>query len=267
MGLKAIVDTLEGIPEALHEFYEEGEDGKFTLSLDEAEFREHPRAKGLRSALKRQQDDNKSLKERLATVEARVQGLPEDFDAGTYEELKAAAEGSKGGKSVTEAANRAREDERRKSEARVAEEKAKADKFEAALRRKTVDEGLTAALVAAKVGSEYLPAARALLRERGKIEMVERDNAFDAVVKDDLGVEKPLRDYVAEWASSDEGKAYIPKAIGADAKGGTGSNFRKNPWDPKTRNLTEQQRILQENPTLARQMAAAHGQTIPGQAA
>lgn len=80
-----------------------------------------------------------------------------------------------------------------------------------------IDNGLTEALVKAGVRSEFMPAAKAMLRNQAQIKA---DNGDYAALMGD----KPLVDAVAEWASSDEGKHFIsaPANSGGGAAGGNG---------------------------------------------
>lgn len=80
-----------------------------------------------------------------------------------------------------------------------------------------IDNGLTDALVKAGVRSEFMPAAKAMLRNQAQIKA---DNGDYAALMGD----KPLVDAVAEWASSDEGKHFIsaPANSGGGAAGGNG---------------------------------------------
>jgi LysM repeat protein len=78
-----------------------------------------------------------------------------------------------------------------------------------------VQNGLTAALIEAKVKPELMKAVVALLSPQATLK-AEGDSRI-AVVGD-----KPLADYVSEWAKSDEGKHYVAAAVnrGGGADGG-----------------------------------------------
>ncbi len=78
-------------------------------------------------------------------------------------------------------------------------------------RTMVVENGLTAALVEAKVAPEFMDAAKALL-SKGVAVKVDGDNRT-AVVGD-----KALGDHVKEWALSDQGKHFVT------APGNTGGN-------------------------------------------
>ena len=256
MGLKAIIDSLENVPEALHEFYRE-DDGKFVLNLDD-DVRNHPRVSALSNAYRQEQNRRRELAEKLQQAEERLEALPEDFDADEYVRLK-----QEGGKAkpderlaqLREQLERNHDKEVRKREERIAA-------LEGQIRRTTVDDGLTRALVDANIAKEFLPAAKALLKDKGVVKLEEQDGNFSAIVETDMGP-MPLSKYVGEWAGTDEGKVFVSKATGGDARGGNGRLLGDNPFDTQggkvKPNLTQQQELIQTNPERARQMARAVG--------
>jgi len=79
-----------------------------------------------------------------------------------------------------------------------------------------VDNGLTEALVKANVAKQFLPAVKAMLSGQVALK-VDGENRV-AVVGD-----KPLADFVGEWAKGEDGKHYIaaPANGGGGAQGGT----------------------------------------------
>jgi hypothetical protein len=255
VALKAILDSLDGVDPQFHDLYEE-KDGKFVLVIEGIE--QHPGAQSLKSALDRVRGEKRTLSEKLTTAESRLEGLPDDFDADAYEHLRQQAEGK-------EPANL---DERLTAqktqlEAKFAKEREKLEgrntKLDGALRRVMVDDGLTKALLDAGIDKTFLPAAKALLKEKGQIKLVEDDDAIEVFADDGINERTPLSDYVRSWAGQDEGKPFIAKATGGDAKGGQGRSFGENPFDPKNPNRTKQQELIVANDAKARQMAEAVG--------
>lgn len=69
------------------------------------------------------------------------------------------------------------------------------------------------------------------------------------------GVKMPVKEYVKMWAETQEGKAFV--AAPANGGGGqfsaktSGVAGGKNPWSKGSINLTEQMRIMKQNPVLA----------------
>lgn len=261
MALKAILDSLDSVDAAHRDLYEE-RDGKFVLQVEGIE--QHPGAAAVKAALDRVRSEKRAVTDKLAAAESRLEGLPDDFDADAYETMKARADGNEPAKLDERlAAQRANLEkgfakEREKLEGRAA-------KLDGTLRRVMVDDGLTKALLDAGVDKTFLPAAKALLKEKGQIKLVEDDDAIHVFADDGVNDRTPLTDYVRSWAGQDEGKPFISKPTGGDAKGGEGGRFGDNPFDTKggsvRPNLTKQQELIAANPEKARQMARAAGIT------
>lgn len=260
MALKAIIDSLETVEEHLRSLYEE-RDGKFILAVDGIE--SHPGAAALKSALDRVRGEKRTIGDKLTAAESRLEGLPDDFDIEAYETLRQQADGKEPPKIEERLAA-----QKTQLEAKFAKDRekleARTNKLDGTLRRVMVDDGLTKALLEAGIDKTYLPAAKALLKEKGQIKLVEDDDAIQVFADDGVNDRTPLSDYVRSWASLDEGKPFVAKATGGDAKGGEGRQFGDNPWDSsngKKPNLTKQQQLIQENAAKARQMAQAAGVT------
>ncbi|HEV7253869.1 MAG TPA: hypothetical protein VGN97_12355 [Mesorhizobium sp.] len=255
MALKTIIDNLDEVSEALRGEYKEI-DGKFVLDLDGVN--DHPAVVNLKSAHERQKQTNRTLSTELASAKERLEGLPDDFDADAYEALRQQAEGKEPPK-LDERLNA----QKTQLEAKFAKDRQKledrAAKLEKSLRRTKIDEGLTKALLDAGVDKQFLPAAKALLKEKGQIKLVEEDDDVEVFADDGVNDRTPLTDYVKKWAGEDEGKPFIAKATGGDAKGGNGRTFGENPFDPKNPNKTKQQELIVANDAKARQMAESVG--------
>jgi hypothetical protein len=86
-----------------------------------------------------------------------------------------------------------------------------------ALQSYLIDNGLNDALLKAGVKSEFMAAAKAMLK--GGAQIKAEDGNYSALMG-----EKPLIDAVSEWAASDEGKHFIsaPANSGGGASGGSG---------------------------------------------
>lgn len=76
-----------------------------------------------------------------------------------------------------------------------------------------VDNGLNDALIAAKIATQYMPAAKALLRDQVSIK-VDGENRT-AMVGD-----KPLGEFVPTWAQGEHGKIYVAAAVNSGGGGG-----------------------------------------------
>jgi hypothetical protein len=260
MALKTILDSLDDVPDALKTEYKEV-DGKFVLDLEGIDA--HPSVVNLKTAHERQKQSNKTLQTDLTAAKARLEGLPDDFDADQYETLKAQAEGKAAPKTDEQVAQ-IRAQLEKKHAAELGKKDERITTLEGAVTRATIDDGLSKALDEAGIDPAFKPGAMALLKSKGAVKLVEEDGTFKAQVETDMGP-MPLAGYVKDWSGSDEGKIYVKKPTGGDAPGGKGQQFADNPWDSsngKKPNLTKQQQLISENPAKARQMAQAAGATV-----
>jgi hypothetical protein len=136
---------------------------------------------------------------------------------------------------------------------RLAEKDTEAGLWKGKFFERELDLNLTQALDAANVKPELRRAAMALLRNEASIDEDGRVTISD----------KPLSDYMKEWARSDDGKAFIANgSAGGGANGGGKGNEggSNNPWEPGANfSLTEQGQMYKTNKALAIQLAAAHG--------
>lgn len=123
--------------------------------------------------------------------------------------------------------------------------------------RLLISDGLTQALTAAGVKDPmHLKAASALLRDEHKPVVTIDGDKRVAMIGD-----KPLTDFVKAWAIGDEGKSFVaaPGNSGGGATGGKSGGGEVNPFAKETFNLTEQGRIMKENPDRAASLQAAAG--------
>lgn len=221
MPIKAVLESLDDVQEEIKPLYKEA-DGKFVLDVDGID--DHPKVSGVVTANrenKRKRDEHKAEAESL---KKRLEGLPEDFDASAYEELREAAEG-KGGTPTEEQIAEIREKIRAKLEPKYTEPLAKKDEeikgLRGAIEKMTVDGGLSAAMDAAHIDGQHKPKLLPYLKSQGRIKVEEEEGQFSAMVETDMG-NVSLQQYVQDWASSDDGKPYVAKSTGPDPRGGKG---------------------------------------------
>jgi hypothetical protein len=275
MALKALLDsTAHGAlaPELQSEYAAVG-DG-FVLQVED-DIRDHPKVKALKVALDRMKVEKKTMTDRLTELDAKLEGLPDDFDAEQYArdqdeltQLRDKLKKKKPGEDDEEGLAQKRLYEQRIENLTTKHntEKGRLEDEKKALmvqiERLVADEGLTKALVAAGVEKKLMPGATALLR--GKVKVKKENDSYIGYFDTDLG-ESSIDDYVSNWAQSDEGTIYIAKAKGGDGTGSEGTKFPDNPWDNKggtvKPNLTRQQEMIKSHPDRARQMANAAGVT------
>lgn len=260
MALKAILETLDDVPEEIKKEYKEQTlDGKVCYVLDVEGVDTLPSVKNLKTAHESVKKDKRELTAKLQTAEEKLEGLPEDFNAQAYEELKAKAEGKEPPKTDEQVAQ-----VRRQLEEKHNRELGKKDeriiKLEAKLNRTIVDDALTSALVEAGVAKEFLAAAKAMLKDKGIIKLKEEDEEFKANVETDMGP-MDIAAFIKDWTASEEGKVFVTKPAGGGASGSDGRKTDENPWAKDTVSLTKQGQIVRENKDKARTMMKAAGKT------
>jgi len=228
MGLKALVETLDDVQDTFKEFYKE-EGGKFVLDIEGID--DHPKVRGVITANRENVKKRDAYKAEADALKTRFNGLPDDFDASTFEQLKAVAEGK--GSPTEEQIQQIRDKVREKLEAKyngeIQTREERLAKLNGALHRMTIDDGLSRAMDEASIDTRHKSKLLPYLKSAGKIAVEEDGDVFKAVVETDLGAVS-LAKYVSEWASSDDGKIYVAKSTGPNpngGKGGSGGNTMK----------------------------------------
>lgn len=137
---------------------------------------------------------------------------------------------------------------------REAELSRRAEVAEAQAYKLLVDNGLTEALASgtARVAPEMLRAVKAFIKAEHKIEVIDGGAQINGLALDE---------FVSGWKQSDTGKHFIAAPVNGGGGGGTFLADRAidNPWKKETRNLSEQGRIVKEDPALAAQLKSQAG--------
>lgn len=198
MALKALLETLDGVDDAVKPFYAE-RDGKFVLDVDGVD--DHPDVASLRNAYARTKEDRETAKKEASTLKAQI------------EELKKGAPDT----AATQARITQLQEQLDAANGKVSEWQTKYTGV-------TRDQALTSALQAAGITNPtFLKAAQAMLA--GNVKLGEDGTAF---VETAMGP-KVLGDFVKGWAAQD-GKDFVTPPKGGDARGGDRSG---NPTQPK----------------------------------
>lgn len=130
-----------------------------------------------------------------------------------------------------------------------------------------VDNQLDAALDEAGIIPETKRGVKALIKEDHKPKVVRNGDGYEAVVSTELG-DVSINDFVGSWAKSDAADPYMPASGNngtgsGSGRGPRGSRGGANPFAKDTRNITEQMRLMKENPDQARMLAAEAGVRLP----
>lgn len=257
MALKTVIESVDGLDEAIAGLYKQNEDGDgYILDIEGVD--DHPKVRGVVTANAENKRKRDKYKSELEALQARYEGLPEDFDADAFEALKTQADGKEPPKTDEQVA-RVREQLENKHKRDLEKIETERDRYKGLLNRATVDDGLSKALDEAGIDAKYKPAVRALLKDKGAIKLVDEDDRFDAVVETDMGA-MPLSSYVKEWAASDEGKHYVEPPKGGNERGSSGQrNNEDNPFGKPSWNKTQQAMLIRTDKAKAERLATAAG--------
>jgi DNA repair exonuclease SbcCD ATPase subunit len=188
MAIKTVLDTTDGLDEALIPLYVE-KDGKFILDLEGVD--DHPDVANLRNAYSRTKDDREKAKREATDLKARIaeieKGNPDT--AATQAKLSALEE-------------------------KLAEAEARANDWQGKYTGVTRDQSLQGALQQVGITEPaFLKAASVMLS--GQVKLGDDGTAY---VETQMGP-KVLGDYVKSWAAG-EGAAFVSPAKGGGANGG-----------------------------------------------
>lgn len=270
MTLRAVVDTLDDIDASLHGEYTE-KDGKFFLDLDDS-IRTHTSILPLSNSLANAKKDKKAVQDKLDAANARLQGLPDDFDLDEYTRLVADEKKRKEDPNYKPGNDDHLQRQREQYDQRIATMKtehaaqlAEKDNIIASLDGEIVgtkaETELSNALAKHGVDPAFQKASRVMLQKSVKVVKDEDTGERRAIVETDLG-EVDVDRFVETWTKSDEGKPFVKQGHGSDAKGGGkggSSETANNPWDAKTRNLTQQGVIIRSDKAKAERLMRAAG--------
>ena len=203
--LKAVLSTLDGLPDAQKELYEEGDDGKFHLSAEGVED-----VGGLKSALEKERRDRKAAERKLKDMG--------DIDPEEVERLRAESE---------ERAEKDGDVERKLTLAQKKFDREKAELETKVLARDKKIHQLVAENVATEAITEAGGKPKVLLPHiLASTKVVEEDGDFVAIVVDGKGNERPAKSGDKRFTLKDlvlEVKADEDFAGAFDGTGASGS--------------------------------------------
>lgn len=201
MPLKTVVDTLDGLDEAVQSLYTETENG-YVLDVEDVDA--HPSVANLKSAYERTKADREAARKEREAMKAKLDAIPEDFDPEKWAEIAKGAKKSDSDELVKlrEKLEAEKGDWQKKYEAEVSRNRQMA--VERTLDTALTEQGIT--------NPAYLKAARALISSS-----VQVNESGEPIVDTDMGP-IPLAEHVARWVAG-EGKAFVTPASGGGAKG------------------------------------------------
>jgi hypothetical protein len=222
MGLKAILEKIDDLPEETKSLYSEQKSGDKTVYvLDVEDIDNHPKVRGVITANRENVRKRDEYKTKVEELEGKVANLPEDFDPDEWARLKA-GDGGKPDEALQALKDqhaRAVETLKAKHAKDLADKDALLSERDGYIDRTLIDGGLKDALLDVGVNPDLMDGALASLRGSVKVQKADDGNRT-AIVETDLG-DVPVVDFVKEWAGA-KGKAYLGKATGPGGEGNNG---------------------------------------------
>jgi hypothetical protein len=212
--LKAVLETLEGVDDAVKSFYTES-DGKFVLAVEGVD--DHPEVANLRNAYTRTKEDREKAKGETATLKAQIaelqKGAPDT--AATQAKLTQLQE---------------------QLDAKIAEATDWQGKYVGVTRDQTLQQALQAAGI---TNPTFVKAATTMLS--GKVKIGEDGTVY---AETPMGP-KMVNDFVKSWAAG-EGKDFVapPSGGGAGGSKGGGASQKK----PEEMSVQERGQLLKDDP-------------------
>lgn len=217
MGIKAVLPNLDDVQDGMKELYKET-DGKFILDVDG--FDDHPTVRGVIVANKTNKEKRDEYKSQVEALQSKLSGIPDDFDPESYAEMLERLEKNQA-PDVDEKLAKQRAKLEDKYGKEISGYKGELTAMKSSLERMVVDDGLSRAMDEAMIDPLHKKKLLPFLKSEGKISVESEGDAFKAVVDTDLGPVS-LKQFVTEWAQSDDGKPYIAKSTGPKPRGGDG---------------------------------------------
>lgn len=265
MALQAQYDNLDEVPEAHRELYTE-RNGRFEFTGVEG-VKTQADIDRLTTSLTKERDTHKATKAQISAW-AALGGTPEEIQQklDRIAELEAAAEGKLDeGKlnQLVEGRIKSKtapiERERDGLKGQLAEANAKIEQYEARERQRSIHDAVRTAATKHKLLDTAVEDAL-FLAER----MFEVDEEGRVVTRDGVGVTPGVEAHV--WLTEMQQKRphWWGPSQGGGGRPGTGGGGGANPFTAAGWNMTEQGRLVRENPDRANQLARAAGTTIGG---
>lgn len=191
--LKTVIDTTDGLDEAILPFYVES-DGKFVLQIEGVDA--HPDVLALKGAYERVKTDKATATQQAKALQTQIDAMAKDKpDEAAVLKLRQELEAER---------------DKWKGEA-----EALSQRLTGVTRDRTLQEALTAAGV---TNPAFLKAATAMMS--GSVKM----DGDAVIVETDMGP-TPVGDYIKRWVAG-EGAAFVAAPQGGGAKGGDGSKVK-----------------------------------------
>lgn len=264
MVLKAIVKDINDVDEKYRDLYTQKGD-QYELTAIEG-VRTQGDVDRLQTALKKERDDHKAVKDRLALLgDRKIEDVVATLDR--LPELEAAAAGKIDDNKLNEivetriksrVAPIERENSRLKTD--LAERDTKIQGYEGKEKTRLIHDSVREA-ISKNTGFQPSAVEDALVFAERMLEINEDGRV---VTRDGVGVTPGIDSTV--WLTEMQSKKahWWGPSMGGGSQGGKSSHGVKNPWTHGDWNMTEQGRIYKESPDRAHQLAKSAGTTVGG---
>jgi hypothetical protein len=270
--LPAKVDTLEELPEAIHEYYEETEGGTFVLAIDGVPPQAQKKVAEFRDNNIQLSNQIKDMEERMKTYD----GLDPDKAREALDRLRAMEEKEMIEKGDVESLVHQKLEEERRNYAKQIEQLRKS-KDEIEQQSKTYRTQLANTVIenrvmqaVQEVATPHQTALTDILSRAKSQWRLGDDGELYAVDESGSRIynkagDEPISTH--EWSKnlSQNASHLFQNSQGTGSFGSINkSNIRgkNNPWSPDNYNLTEQTKIYKQNKELAKKMAHEYGVSI-----
>ena len=264
MALKAILDSIDDLPEDVKKEYVE-KNGKFELQVEG--MKTQADIDRLQGALTKERNDHKVVRERLGLLgDRKIEDVLATLDR--IPELEAAAAGKLDENKLNELVEgrlKARvaplEREKGQLAQKVQELSGVVEQFRSKEKTRTIHDAVREAVGKAQ-GFQSSAVEDALLYGERMLEVNEQGKV---VTRDGVGVTPGIDATV--WLTEMQSKKthwWGPSQGGGAGGNRNGGGGGANPWSAEGWNMTEQGRILKENRSRAEQLAKSAGTTIGG---
>lgn len=264
MALKAILDTIDDLPEDIKKEYVE-KNGKFELQVEG--MKTQADVDRLQGALTKERNDHKTVRERLGLLgDRKIEDVLATLDR--IPELEAAAAGKLDETKLNELVEgriktKLAPVEREKGQLaqRVQELSGMLEQYQTKEKVRTIHDAVRDAVGKAQ-GFQSSAVEDALLYAERMLEVGEDGRV---TTRDGVGVTPGVD--AAVWLTEMQSKKahwWGPSQGGGAGGNRSGAGAGGNPWSAEGWNMTEQGRILKENRSRAEQLAKSAGTSIGG---
>lgn len=257
-------ESYDEIPSKVrHLFVESGE--KWVL-IGSGDIKTTEDVNRLQDSLRKERDEHKKTKRKYASLSDYD---PEDIikKLDSYDELEAAANGKLDDDKINQLVeSRVKtkisplERQLKTFETELSEKESELNTYRQKDRARLITDEIRKACIASKVRSTAIDDVILY-----GLQLFEPDESGNVVAKEGVGVTPGLRPDV--WLSDMQDKRphWWPDSFGAGATGNNGrGGVKSNPFTAEAWNVTEQGRLVRENPEKAQQLARAAGTTVGG---